>query len=1043
MAWPGKKDIFDPAGAGPGVLVRLARDKIATTLQREIGEHGSVEVGLLSRKPNSPETDPPIAVVCKFVRPMSEQLQAKAHSLAWMFARSPLLITIEPNIVRTWTCCETPYDDRQQLFSAAAEIEEARLDLRNHLSPSQQAAHALHWVRLATGDFFRRFPDRFRRDGRADRVLLQQLTFVRQRLKRQGLDDDTIHDLLARIVFAQFLFDRKDADGRAALNPSLLAKLHHDGILTREHGSLGSILADYDEAYRFFRWLNDKFNGDLFPGKGDTDSQRESEWREELERAKPKHLETLANFVSGRVIGKQRTLWPLYSFDVIPLEFISSIYEEFVTSAGAHYTPGFLVDFMLDEVLPWDGTDWKLKILDPACGSGIFLVKAYQRLIQRWKNANPGENPPTALLRSLLERNLRGVDLDPHAVRVASFSLYLTMCDEIDPKSYLNKTKFPRLRGRSLIYADFFSEEQEGFQTEKDKGTYDRVVGNAPWGENTETKAARDWADHLDHEWRIVDKAIGTLFLPKAAALTKPRGRVCMIQPAGSLLFNRSPTASRFRKQLFSEFQVEEVVNLSTLRSDLFENATSPPCIVTLRPTAPDGQPLLYISPKQIDRADAEKIGESSFAIVVEPHDLSRIWPDEAATDPNVWTALAWGGRRDLALIRRLSLFNNLAKYQKRHIVKSREGVIRGDRGKPQAAILECPLLETEDFPASTALFLRANLLPLNLDPLTDSKASTSFQAFQLPQLIIKQGWTVDSARFKAAVVLGAPGGKGVICSQSYISVHAEPENHAVLESAALSYNSVLAVYFLLLTSGRLASYRPEPLVGEMRSVPIAETNSSPLEGIRTHSDIDARVRELFEFKDADWTLVQDLVDYTLPDFKGDRTSPGRQRTVCKPALKAVGGREPQLAEYCQYFIRVLKAGFGDDKAVCATIYQDGSDAQTPVRLVAIHLDWDRDDEVAVADIDSAELTQRLLELNEKFLQANPAGDGGIFFQRVARIYDEIRHGRRSIPTIFIVKPDRIRYWTRSAALRDADEVASDLQHWNKPDFVRKTERKK
>ena len=82
-------------------------------------------------------------------------------------------------------------------------------------------------------------------------------------------------------------------------------------------------------------------------------------------------------------------LWPQYAFDVIPLEFISSIYETFVTKRasgdGIYYTPSYLVDFVLDRVLPWDGTDWDLKVIDPACGSGIFLVKAFQRLVHRWK----------------------------------------------------------------------------------------------------------------------------------------------------------------------------------------------------------------------------------------------------------------------------------------------------------------------------------------------------------------------------------------------------------------------------------------------------------------------------------------------------------------------------------------------------------------------------------------------------------------------------------------------------------------------------------
>ncbi len=170
--------------------------------------------------------------------------------------------------------------------------------------------------------------------------------------------------------------------------------------MSQEHADLGSILADKDEAYKFFRWLNEKFNGNLFPGKGRTPAEREAEWQKEMEHVKPSHLKTLADFVSGKLRGPQRVVWRLYSFDVIPLEFISSIYEEFVTTKGAHYTPGYLVDFMLDEVLPWGGSQWALKILDPACGSGIFLVKAYQRLIQRWKNSNPGQKPSNGILEA-------------------------------------------------------------------------------------------------------------------------------------------------------------------------------------------------------------------------------------------------------------------------------------------------------------------------------------------------------------------------------------------------------------------------------------------------------------------------------------------------------------------------------------------------------------------------------------------------------------------------------------------------------------------
>ena len=156
-----------------------------------------------------------------------------------------MLVTVEPHRVKTWTCCERPATE-EELPTEQGEIAEAGLDLTASLSPSEQAAHALHWVRLASGDFYRQFPDRFRRDGRADRLLLEGLKYVRRRLQKEGLDDDRIHDLLARVVFSQFLFDRKDSDGRPAINAGLLSRLHEDGTMSQEHVDLGSILADYE-----------------------------------------------------------------------------------------------------------------------------------------------------------------------------------------------------------------------------------------------------------------------------------------------------------------------------------------------------------------------------------------------------------------------------------------------------------------------------------------------------------------------------------------------------------------------------------------------------------------------------------------------------------------------------------------------------------------------------------------------------------------------------------------------------------------------------
>jgi hypothetical protein len=374
----------------------------------------------------------------------------EAHRLAWNFSHSPTLVTVEPDLVRVWTCCEPPPGAGQSIdllkvheISADALVSEAA-------ALEHQAARALHWLNLVSGEFFAQHLGRFDRDGRADQLLLRNLRHIRAILAVEGLDDDDVcHDLLARVIFVQFLFDRRDADGKPALSADSLKRLHAEGTLSKVYETFSAILSDYDDSYRLFAWLNLRFNGDLFPGKGDTAEERAAGWVREQQLVKPRHLSLLAEFIRGDLDmpSGQGCLWPIYSFDVIPLEFISSIYETFVTERAARdgifYTPPHLVDFVLDQVLPWRGTEWNLKILDPACGSGVFLVKAFQRLVHRWKQAHPGETIKAEVLRRLLTDNLLGVDKDPHAVRVACFSLYLAMCDEIEPRHYWTQIRFP------------------------------------------------------------------------------------------------------------------------------------------------------------------------------------------------------------------------------------------------------------------------------------------------------------------------------------------------------------------------------------------------------------------------------------------------------------------------------------------------------------------------------------------------------------------------------------------------------------------------
>jgi hypothetical protein len=1025
LGWPPAEAILSPRGGGPSIFAQLCQAKIGRTLELELGRDrlGGIRVGVLARTPDRDDTEPPLAIVCEFGRTADSEALQRVHQLAWNFSRSPLLITLEPTLIRAWTCYEAPQRSVGDQFEGSrAEIVAARGEVLPTGNIGGAARSALDWLELATGSFYRKNAKRFPLDGRADRTLLRNLQIARTELTRD-LDVDIVHDLLARIIFIQFLFQRKDSSGTAALNPDRLRRLQRSGILRHRYESLEEILRDHVDTYRFFQWLDERFNGDLFPGKAQTEEASLHEWSFEREAVKQKHLELLADFVGGSFTfaDGQTSLWPLYSFDTIPLEFISSVYEEFVHASGkatgAHYTPGYLVDFLLDSVLPWNEDRWDLRILDPACGSGIFLVKAFQRLVHRWKRAHPNETVRASDLRGLLERNIVGTDLDPHAARVASFSLYLAMCDELDPKDYWTQVRFPVLRNVTIHARDFFDELVEGTRTLEDRGSYDIVVGNAPWGHKSISgSAAAEWA--YSQGWPVSNKDVGSLFLAKATALTLPGGLVAMLQPAGVLL-HRFRTAAEFRARLFATYQVEEIVNFSALRFGLFKAAVAPVCSFVLRNSPPTGQPIIYICPKP-GAPDDDQHG-----LVIDDHDLQYVWPDEAAEEPAIWTTLMWGGRRDLALIRELRQHPTLRTLSDTGFVHAGAGVEWG--GLSHETLNGRHVLANPTFPEETFLWLDPSKLPV-IEELRTHR-TTDPLIFNAPQIVIKKAYTSQVARLQAAIVPESSG-DGVVCSQSYVSASTASENVGILEAACLAYNSVIALYYLFLTSGRLATYRPEPLVNEILSVPIPALQKDLLRGLTSSAEIDRRAFEAFHLDEARQILIEDSLDVTFADFKDIGHASGYSPTIRE------GERE--LLQYCKEFLNVLAAAFGEKSRGSATIFAELAGSENlPVRLVAISLDHSsKPGGIDIVTLDDELLRTRLRSiLTDQSGTVSGLGPIGVTFQRIARIYTVMQTPQGRAPVVFLVKPDRRRYWTRSRAMHDADVVIRDSGFWRGNDL--------
>jgi type I restriction-modification system DNA methylase subunit len=146
----------------------------------------------------------------------------------------------------------------------------------------------------------------------------------------------------------------------------------------------------------------------------------------------------LADFLGGaQMDSRQFTVFSDYDFRVIPVETISAIYEEFMKEEdlvrkhdeGAFYTPRHLAETALHIAVENRYTEAsKWSVLDPACGSGIFLVGMFNMLAAQWlrDNANRTKKTKAQALLEILQQRIRGVDVNLDACRTSRFRFQIT-----------------------------------------------------------------------------------------------------------------------------------------------------------------------------------------------------------------------------------------------------------------------------------------------------------------------------------------------------------------------------------------------------------------------------------------------------------------------------------------------------------------------------------------------------------------------------------------------------------------------------------------
>lgn len=372
--------------------------------------------------------------------------------------------------------------------------------------------------------------------------------------KTVSLSKESAQHLLLQCILVKYLEEREDEKGNHVF-PDNYFREYDNAKNFCDVLRKSQLLNFFDDLYK------NKFNGEIF------------HWAsKDREALKNEDLSELADFLDANIENQQYVLWRLYSFEYLPVEFISSIYDEFIgnNQEGVVYTPSHLAKFLVDESMPIDEPCENYKILDPCCGSGIFLVAAFKRLVQWWHILNPEKNFNSENIQPILTNNIFGVDKSAEAVQLTIFSLSLALCDELSPKEIWFNLKFDNLKN-NISSEDFFAWKKTC------QIQFDLVIGNPPFIDLSKaTPAAKQHLFEREGLPEIPDKHGLTLFfMEQSYELLNKKGLLCLIMPAPILLYRDNDNKDiLYRNILIKNYNIAQMIDFTPLRRTLFSTST-------------------------------------------------------------------------------------------------------------------------------------------------------------------------------------------------------------------------------------------------------------------------------------------------------------------------------------------------------------------------------------------------------------------------------------------------------------------------------------
>ena len=920
-----------------------------------------------------------LTVYFKYVDDPDKVPVAEWQREIWNQGFAPLLWLVSPERIDLYNGFGTPlqHDDaaanRLDTFGLV-DAELARLD-----------AVAGRLV-METGAFWRRVPG-VSRETSVDHRLLRDLSTLERALVDAGLGHDDAQGLIGRCIFIKYLIDRP-----IVTEQQLIAECGH--------GDLSEVLQDRTATARLFAWLRDTFNGDMFPPSTEVVPDT-------------RHLDRMARFLRGEDLETGQLHFFPYRFDVIPVELVSAIYEQFVHSSASasadanrarnedvYYTPLAAVSLVLDEV--FDGLTGRESVLDLTCGSGVFLVEALRRLVHlRTMDGRPSRTT----IRKTLYNQVYGVDVSEAALRIAAFSLYLAAL-ELDPDPQPPEAlRFQPLRGRTLLVGDARTIEQtaagrEVLDQEDGLKRFDVIVGNPPWSYTGKagTVARRTAGLRAPLRGQSLD------FIARARDFAHDKTRFGMILSA-TPFFGRSASSTRAVRDTLDALSPVTLINLSELSRWLFPKAAMPAVALLACHRGQRADRLTLV------QARWSEAGEKSHTIEIAPGDISTLPIASWKRNAGLLKASFLGQRPDLLLLDELwETHQSLGARLETLETGLRNGLILGDRSRDAAFLTGLPFVDRK----------AVGLFSLPIDDLPEfggdhAERPRQRAVYRAPLVLLKQ-FMRGAPRPVVAV-----SERDAVFTDAYYGVSFSDGSLAIAYLVAGILGSALASWYLLMTGSAFGLWMRRLKMNDITALPAPalQKNVESVAGqrviqmVRTfHRQqpdaddllaLDDAVFDLYELDEVDRIIVRDGLFRAEWQWKA-----GRDESVA-PANAG------DLQRYAEAFLSTMDAWLSasNRRRMRAEIYDLAQEA--PHRVVRFVLE-DRPGpsvaEVVAPDGPLRSVVERIGERTQV---------------RVAEALVGVRELRvHARDEVSIIKPAARRHWLSVCGLEDADAVVRD-----------------